>query len=215
MALSRILGCSGLMAAAVALASPAHAVITIQAGGASVQPAENVLSDTSMTAQTVMGSTNQTGRSVSFTSLNNELLRSTSSNGQARFETTDGTLDTARFFLTNGGSFTQAEFNLFSAQGSTSSVLISVNGGAAQSFTLGNGENFFNVFATGSDVITSITFDTNGVGVTDLRQVRLGGFSTTAAVPEPATWAMMFLGFGGVGFAMRRRSKVGTRIRFA
>lgn len=25
------------------------------------------------------------------------------------------------------------------------------------------------------------------------------------AVPEPATWAMMLLGFGGIGFAMRRR----------
>ena len=28
-----------------------------------------------------------------------------------------------------------------------------------------------------------------------------------AAVPEPATWAMMIIGFGGVGFAMRRRSR--------
>ena len=27
----------------------------------------------------------------------------------------------------------------------------------------------------------------------------------TPAVPEPATWAMMLLGFGGIGFMMRRR----------
>jgi hypothetical protein len=27
------------------------------------------------------------------------------------------------------------------------------------------------------------------------------------AVPEPATWAMMLLGFGGIGFAMRRKQK--------
>jgi hypothetical protein len=35
----------------------------------------------------------------------------------------------------------------------------------------------------------------------------LGGSITIrpAAVPEPATWAMMLLGFGAVGFAMRRR----------
>ena len=38
---------------------------------------------------------------------------------------------------------------------------------------------------------------------------------TTPAVPEPATWAMMLLGFGGLGYAMRRRPKVATRIRFA
>lgn len=35
------------------------------------------------------------------------------------------------------------------------------------------------------------------------------------AVPEPATWAMMLAGFGAIGFAMRRRSKVATRVRFA
>lgn len=29
-----------------------------------------------------------------------------------------------------------------------------------------------------------------------------------AAVPEPGTWAMMLLGFGAIGFAMRRRSAV-------
>jgi len=28
---------------------------------------------------------------------------------------------------------------------------------------------------------------------------------TINAVPEPGTWAMMLLGFGAAGFAMRRR----------
>ncbi len=35
-----------------------------------------------------------------------------------------------------------------------------------------------------------------------------------AAVPEPATWALMILGFGAVGAALRRR-RVTTRISFA
>src|SRR5215204_2675669 len=38
----------------------------------------------------------------------------------------------------------------------------------------------------------------------------LGGSITIRqanAVPEPATWAMMLVGFGAVGFAMRRRQK--------
>jgi PEP-CTERM motif len=28
-----------------------------------------------------------------------------------------------------------------------------------------------------------------------------GSFSTAGAVPEPSTWAMMLIGFGGLGFA--------------
>ena len=34
-----------------------------------------------------------------------------------------------------------------------------------------------------------------------------GTLSFFAAVPEPSTWAMMLLGFGGIGFAMRRRRR--------
>lgn len=36
----------------------------------------------------------------------------------------------------------------------------------------------------------------------------------TPGVPEPATWGTMLLGFGGVGYAMRRR-KAEARVRFA
>lgn len=35
------------------------------------------------------------------------------------------------------------------------------------------------------------------------------------AVPEPATWAMMVLGFGGIGFAIRRKQALTARVRFA
>lgn len=39
--------------------------------------------------------------------------------------------------------------------------------------------------------------------------------AAAGAVPETATWTMMLVGFGGMGFAMRRRSKVRPTIRFA
>ena len=29
-----------------------------------------------------------------------------------------------------------------------------------------------------------------------------------AAVPEPATWAMMLIGFGGIGVSLRRRKRM-------
>lgn len=35
----------------------------------------------------------------------------------------------------------------------------------------------------------------------------LVNFSVVSAVPEPATWTMMILGFGGVGMVIRRRRK--------
>ena len=39
--------------------------------------------------------------------------------------------------------------------------------------------------------------------------------SVTPAVPEPASWAMMMVGLGAVGYTMRRRKKVTTRVSFA
>ncbi|HEV2044382.1 MAG TPA: CHRD domain-containing protein, partial [Sphingomicrobium sp.] len=36
-----------------------------------------------------------------------------------------------------------------------------------------------------------------------------------AAVPEPATWAMMLLGFGAIGFALRRRKRTELTFRQA
>lgn len=37
----------------------------------------------------------------------------------------------------------------------------------------------------------------------------------TAAVPEPATWGMIILGFGAMAGAVRRRGRVAQRVRFA
>ena len=37
--------------------------------------------------------------------------------------------------------------------------------------------------------------------------VLLGGLSVTPGVPEPATWAMMLLGFAGIGAAVRRKQR--------
>jgi hypothetical protein len=39
--------------------------------------------------------------------------------------------------------------------------------------------------------------------------------NNAGAVPEPATWALMILGFGAVGGAMRRRQAVAAKVRFA
>lgn len=42
--------------------------------------------------------------------------------------------------------------------------------------------------------------------------VQITGATLTGAVPEPATWAMMLLGFGGISFATRRKRTPVTQI---
>jgi len=44
-------------------------------------------------------------------------------------------------------------------------------------------------------------------------QISFSAVATAAAVPEPATWAMMILGMGAIGYTMRRRQSV--RVSYA
>jgi hypothetical protein len=68
-----------------------------------------------------------------------------------------------------------------------------------------------NVPITGGDLNTIVVSGTSrGMG-------SYGGnltFTPAAAVPEPATWAMMLLGFGGIGWQFRRRRST-TLAQFA
>lgn len=63
----------------------------------------------------------------------------------------------------------------------------------------------------GSHTSNSVNFSTYylgfqpGTNVTQTAALRLS--AVTGAVPEPATWAMMLLGFAGIGVAMRRGQK--------
>jgi PEP-CTERM motif-containing protein len=44
-----------------------------------------------------------------------------------------------------------------------------------------------------------------GTNGTSFGNVLIGGLTLTESVPEPATWAMMLIGFGAVGWQLRRR----------
>ena len=87
---------------------------------------------------------------------------------------------------------------------------VNITGGSFEdNFTVdANGQNFFTVTSINGQLMTEISLTAiNGATFEDVRQVRLGGFSV-AAIPEPSTWAMMILGFLGVGFlGYRRRAK--------
>jgi hypothetical protein len=68
-----------------------------------------------------------------------------------------------------------------------------------------NCNQFFTFTGTGGDKLTgfSLSSTSNSFEITNI-----------SAVPEPATWAMMILGFLGVGFLAYRR-KPSARLRLA
>lgn len=82
-----------------------------------------------------------------------------------------------------------------------------------------SGTNAFCAFIYGissTPRVDSFTFAAPGYdGYFYPGSITLEVLGPVGAVPEPATWAMMIIGFGAVGFAMRRRQKVTTRTQFA
>lgn len=121
------------------------------------------------------------------------------------------------FFAANGGNSFTAYFTTL--QSSISFQTVSFSSTLAQAFDAMN-----NLVASVSDnqgfPVTNQTDVLNGTGISYVTFSYNGGnngpaitnltFDSTPAVPEPATWAMMLMGFAGIGASMRRRRRVST-----
>ena len=115
-------------------------------------------------------------------------------------------------FYTGNGSGAGGQFGSLSSAftsgsvtasyvGNLATLVVTPTGGAAQTYTYTYG------FTPGS----------TSVGLGFLGNGRADNFALAplaASVPEPAMWAMMILGMGAIGFAMRRQ-KVTTRVSYA
>jgi len=158
---------------------------------------------------TVSGITDKSGTLVDFTSLTGETLIA-SSMGQAKITTMD-----------NGGLLTSIDV---SAPGHTFIDLIvdpqhsgpftitamATDGPFTANFDGGNGENFVTLVAHGGETISSVDI-TSSAGFSTFAQPRISGLSGVTVIPEPSTWVLVALGFGGLGYAAsrRRRSRLG------
>ena len=95
----------------------------------------------------------------------------------------------------------------------TYTVTVLINGNTYQAFNDPDG-----VYDANSVLLTTLVDNTYSHGKVGLYQFSAGAtsfsnFSVTgqiSAVPEPSTWAMMILGFVGVGFMAYRRQKDAT-----
>jgi len=105
------------------------------------------------------------------------------------------------FSLTGGNNTSPINFDLTS--------ISSINRADSQFLTF---RALGNIRYDGFDATpASFLFSAQGSNATSFSATALA-----AAVPEPATWAMMILGMGAVGFAMRRRkSNVTTTVGYA
>jgi hypothetical protein len=193
-------------------AGAASANIVIVSGSVPQNPDENVLLNSGTSGTTLSGTTNQTNSLVTFQGL--ESLTEPS-NGQARIEAVDGSYTSLTFFLTDPTkSFGRAEFNLNTLASGMATITATDQFGTVftQTFAVGgNGQNFFNLVANSGEAIKTVSISSTAQ-IGDTRQIRLGGVGLTSAVPEPATWSMLILGFGmvGAGMRLRRRTPIAT-----
>ena len=146
--------------------------------------------------------------------------------GQATISAVDDLLNSAvTFELSGAATFNAITFNLVPLTGNdpneASSVLVSyipAGGGLPISYTLvGSGNNFYGLYGDAGEQIKSITwygYQPAGDGIESIKQVRLGGLQ--GAIPEPATWAMLLIGFGAIGATLRnKKSGAMRRMRIA
>jgi len=208
-----------LLPLAIVLFAPSlsRADLSITLGNNPQPGEENVLLNTGTTGNTVLGTLNQSGFLVDFTSTQ---VLTEPSNGQARIEATNNSsqvpVTDISFSLANG-TFTDAIFNPFigGTIGSPGDATITVVGKDAMAnpetftgtFSLGNGQNFFTVVASNGEVIDSISLSAiSGFGFTDLRQVRISG-ATIPSVPDTGT-TLSLLGASVLALALLRRKLV-------
>ena len=222
-----LFGVAGALIATVSV--PAGAVVTIcQGTGQQCAPQTdaNILINAATNQNTIMGSFNSGSTNASGIFDSSENLNG-DANGQAVISAANGSvLNDLSFVLTNNFTFGVATFNLSATGPAIANEATSVTifftrlGGVMGSQTLSidtNGSNFFGIFGTQGERFTGLSFDGAGdTGVVDFRQLRLGDVSAAVSpVPEPRTWAMMLLGFGAVGFSMRRRRRTDNLLQAA
>ena len=200
-----------LATSAIALgtaATPAAAVKLQQctSGASCVSDTTNVNLGTfdASGALTVSGNVGIGGPQIDFTSTDGLLETNT---GAATIFTASGNLLSQLTFSLVTGAFTAAEFNLENGNIKAMDVTLSTSTGATQTISLSNanGSNIFNIIADAGESFTGASFVTPAPnGFADFKQLRLVLATNIAAVPEPATWGMMLLGFAGIGMALCR-----------
>jgi len=116
-----------------------------------------------------------------------------------------------------GGFFFGSDVSGLFATGSVTITATDASGTSTFTITNATTSSFVGFVSSGpllSATLVSVQ-PTSGFLWPTANNLTLAGAAATSGVPEPATWAMLLIGFGGVGYSIRRGRKVSARIRFA
>ena len=119
---------------------------------------------------------------------------------QQTFDTAAGTVYNVSFWLAGNPDGAPITKNVLVGASGANSAAYTFNFTGFNQFDMGWVNYTYRFVATGAS--TTLSFASQDAGSYG---GALDNVSVTGAVPEPATWAMMILGFGLIGGAMRRR----------
>lgn len=98
----------------------------------------------------------------------------------------------------------------FSTGSGFTAVANAIEGGVVPAYSADNSYSF--VLNTGLTAASALSFNV----LDDNYRDNGGSYSVSvAAVPEPATWAMMLAGFGMIGFGLRSYQRKSTKVTYA
>jgi PEP-CTERM motif-containing protein len=227
--------------AATGLASNADATVTLNAGDNSLT--EQVHLDTNADNSNVLTVTGITDSGLQVLFTGNTNIDGTSGSGYAQINDAAGGDAFNTLTITPGNflGYTGYEFSIMYDGSRNNPIYLTIAytlvGGGGGSFVFdplapnnspfnnlrytNNANVDFRLAADGGDIINSIILSGRfGTGPNDplapiVQEKQNDVNGVIDAVPEPGTWAMMLLGFGAAGIAIRRTRKKAVAVQFA
>jgi len=213
-----ILGAAFIAAAGLSFGSPAQAIVIDNHGGnievstlsgSGGEP--KIYFDSGAPVTTFSGHLNSQDGTTVFT-----FTTDIGTDVKEGFASVDATSNTNLFHTLTitaptGFTFTDVIFDI--ANPAPDFTVTGSNGGNSSVSEVPSGDREFLALALHGTSLTWLTIQAaDGMGFGAMKQFEISGVS---AVPEPSTWAMMILGFAGIGFMAYRRRNQGQSFRVA
>ena len=219
--------------ALLALTGAARAdVVLTESGGMNGATSNVVFDGAAPDLESVTGHFNNNTDTVKFTDLAGAAHPFTSAAAHGQDIKITGATDIGIQVFLAGGALTGTTKDIFSLSGTGTITMVvnavnamgvaemfnlPVSGQAGTPFTIDGSQNFFELNASNGEVVTGLEVIDTGGSISDFEHYRIDAAAIpVAAVPEASTWAMMILGFFGIGgIAMAKRRREGHAFRLA